>query len=79
MIFIVGLVVASLVISTWRWDLLTPPHEVGLQNSGTMFFHDPLFWTSLKATVYFVLLTIPRGSFSALRWRWRSIPGCEAS
>ncbi|HEX3326006.1 MAG TPA: sugar ABC transporter permease [Actinomycetota bacterium] len=61
MIFILGLVVASLVISTWRWDLLTPSHEVGLHNYATMFFHDPLFWTSLKATVYFVLLTIPTG------------------
>ena len=61
MVFIAGLVVASIVISTWRWDLLTPPQEVGTKNYVDLFLHDPLFWQSLRNTLYFVALTIPLG------------------
>ena len=60
-VFIAGLVVASMVISTWRWDLLTPPHEVGMKNYVDLFMHDPLFWQSLRNTLYYVVLTIPLG------------------
>jgi ABC-type sugar transport system permease subunit len=61
LIFILGLVIASIVISTWRWDLLTPPSEVGARNYTELFLHDPLFWQSLRNTLYYVALTIPLG------------------
>jgi multiple sugar transport system permease protein len=60
MLFVVGLMVASAVYSTWQWDLLTPPVFVGLRNYLDLA-KDPLFWLSLRNTLYFVALTIPPG------------------
>lgn len=60
LVFVVGLMVASLVISTWRWDLLSPPESVGLDNY-TRLLSDPEFWLTVRNTVLFVVLTIPAG------------------
>jgi multiple sugar transport system permease protein len=60
LVFVVGLMVASAVISTWRWDLLTPPEFVGLRNYADLM-RDPLFWLAIRNTLFFVALTIPTG------------------
>lgn len=66
LVFTVYLMVSSLVISTWVWDLLTPHHERGLYNYRTLLFHDPLFRTAFKNTLLFSLYTIPTGMMLGL-------------
>ena len=50
--------VRGLLISFTDWDLLTPAKSVGLANNARLW-KDPVFWNSLKVTVYYVLLNIP--------------------
>lgn len=61
-----GPVIASLVISFFRWKLIEPPVFVGLDNYVTMFTKDPLFPQSLKVTALYVLIAIPAGQVLAL-------------
>lgn len=46
---------------TWysltKYNLLSPPHYVGLQNFNALV-HDSQFWESLRVTVYFVFMTL---------------------
>jgi multiple sugar transport system permease protein len=50
---------ASLVISLTRWDLLSPARFVGLDNYQKMFSRDPLFWQSLKVTAIYTAAYVP--------------------
>jgi multiple sugar transport system permease protein len=61
LVFTVYLMLSSLVISTWTWDLLTPHKEVGWHNFNTLLFHDPIFWTAFKNTIVLSLLTVVPG------------------
>jgi len=46
-------------ISTWRWDGISPnPQHVGFGNY-TQLFHDPLFWGAVRHTVIFFAVTFP--------------------
>jgi len=63
-----GPMIASLVISLTDWSLLAPPHWLGLANyvGGVTPSHpfpgitnDPLFWTSLRTTLYYTGGTLP--------------------
>jgi multiple sugar transport system permease protein len=49
----------SLYLSLTKYNLLSPPKWVGLQNYKTIFMSDDLFVQSLKVTIYFVLFTVP--------------------
>jgi multiple sugar transport system permease protein len=59
LLFVLGPMAASLVISFTRWDLLSPAKFVGLQNYEKMFTRDPLFWQSLKVTAVYTLVYVP--------------------
>jgi multiple sugar transport system permease protein len=59
LIFIAFPVVFSLFMSFTSWDILTPPTFVGGANYVEMFTGDPLFWTGLRNSAYYVLLTVP--------------------
>jgi multiple sugar transport system permease protein len=59
-IFTLLALIASLVISTWSWDLVTPHSSVGLGNY-TGLLGDPAFWSSLGVTLLYSLITIPAG------------------
>lgn len=48
------------------WTGITPAKWVGLKNFRYMFTEDPTFWPSLRATAYFVLLSVPVGLFGGL-------------
>jgi multiple sugar transport system permease protein len=61
LVFVVGPVVASFILSFTRYDLLTPPKFIGLRNYATLLLHDPLMWQSLGNTLYYSALTIPTG------------------
>ena len=50
--------VRGVMISFTNWDLLRPPRNVGLANYQKLL-RDPLFWQSLRATLYYVVLNIP--------------------
>jgi ABC-type sugar transport system permease subunit len=61
LVFTVYLMVSSLVISTWTWDLLTPHRQVGLHNYYTLLFDDPIFRTAFKNTLVLSVLTVVPG------------------
>ncbi|MGI8870142.1 MAG: carbohydrate ABC transporter permease [Mycobacteriales bacterium] len=61
LIFTVYLMVSSLVISTWTWDLLTPHEQRGWHNYDILLFHDPIFRTAFKNTVLLGVFTIVPG------------------
>jgi multiple sugar transport system permease protein len=58
-LFTLGPMVASLVISFTRWNVLSPPVWIGLDNYITMFTADPDFWAALKVTARYALFSIP--------------------
>lgn len=59
-VFIIGMVVVSVTLSTLRWDLVSPPEFVGLANFQRIVA-DEMFWVVLKNTAIFVLLSVPTG------------------
>lgn len=58
-IFTLGPMVTSFVMSFTRWDLLSPAEPIGLRNYERMFTNDPLFWQSLRVTIIFTLMYVP--------------------
>jgi multiple sugar transport system permease protein len=56
--FVLGPVVASVVLSLSNYSIIFPSHWVGLQNYRTMI-HDPIFWQSLGITLTYVLYSVP--------------------
>ncbi len=57
-VFLAGPVVASLVLSLMKYDVLSPPEWVGLDNYGALV-KDPLFWQSLKVTTIAAAISLP--------------------
>ena len=53
-------VVATFVISFFKYDMLTPPKFIGLTNYITMF-HDPIVWQVTRNTLIYTLITVPVG------------------
>ncbi len=53
-------------ISTWKWDGISPnPQHVGFGNY-TQLFHDPLFWGAVRHTVVFFAVTFTVQTFLGL-------------
>ena len=48
----------SLGISFTKWDVISAKEFIGLDNYKALF-HDPLFFKSLKVTLYYTLLSVP--------------------
>ncbi len=64
LVFVLGPMIASLVLSFMDWDLLTRPEFVGLENYARMIGAggvrvDPRFAQSLKVTTIFTLIYVP--------------------
>lgn len=64
--FIIGFLVfliipmgISFYYSLCNYDILSPPEFVGLKNYIDMFTNDEVFWHSIKATLYFALVSVP--------------------
>jgi multiple sugar transport system permease protein len=53
--------IASFFFALTDYNILKPPVFVGLKNFQEMFFKDPLFWISVKNTVYYALISVPLG------------------
>jgi multiple sugar transport system permease protein len=65
-LFAAGPILLSLFMSFTRWSLLSPPQWIGLENYSEIFFQDPLVYTSLWNTAYFVLFSVPLGMMLSL-------------
>jgi len=59
--FTLGPVVVSLVVSFTDYAILTPDqtHFIGWSNYTNAFAQDPLFWHSLRVTIYYSALALP--------------------
>jgi multiple sugar transport system permease protein len=58
LIFTVGPIVASLVLTLFEWDLLTSPRFVGFDNFSRLA-DDPAFWAALRHTLTFIAGYVP--------------------
>ncbi|MDT0612137.1 carbohydrate ABC transporter permease [Streptomyces lancefieldiae] len=65
LVFLLWPTVRGVYLSFTRFNLLTPPQWVGLDNYDRMV-HDPLFWDSLKVTVEYVVINIAVQTVAAL-------------
>lgn len=71
---------SSLYHAFTKWDGLSPATWSGLDNFRYMLFEDPTFWPSLRATAYFVLLSVPSGMIFGLALAVlvnRALPGVK--
>src|SRR5258708_1110757 len=57
-LFVIGPVVVSIVLSLTNYSIIFPSHWIGLQNYDTML-HDSIFWQSLAITLTFVVYSVP--------------------
>jgi multiple sugar transport system permease protein len=64
-VFTVGPMILSLIMSTLSWDMIQPAKWRGLHNYTEAFFEDPRFWISLRVTLVYTLLATPAGIFTA--------------
>lgn len=58
--------IASLYLSFCRYDVLTPPVWIGLDNYRNLFFHDPLFWKSIWNTFVYTIFALPIGTVAGI-------------
>lgn len=58
LLWTVGPMIASLVISFTEWDLISPPTWVGTANIQTMW-NDSTFWQAFKVTTVYALSSVP--------------------
>ena len=83
-VFFILPLVYALYISFTKWDSLSPPKWVGLDNYKYILTVDPVFWKTLWNTLYFAFGSIAVGvplavalayAFSRSRWQglWRSV------
>ena len=49
-----------------RYNILSAPRFIGLENFKEMFTNDPVFWQSFKATMYYVVFSVPMRLIMAL-------------
>lgn len=75
-VFTVFPVIASVVLSFSRYNVLEAPVFIGLTNYTNLFFADDIFSTALKNTVIFSLITGPVGYFMCffLSWMINELP-----
>jgi multiple sugar transport system permease protein len=58
LLFMIGPIVASGVLTFYQWDLLTSPKFVGLDNFRRLF-HDEQIWQALRHTLTFIVGYVP--------------------
>jgi multiple sugar transport system permease protein len=65
-VFLLGPIIASVVISMTNWNIITEPAWVGLENYRVMLFEDRKFWQSIQVTLYYTVLSVPLGLVAGL-------------
>ena len=56
--FVIGPILASILLSFMKWDIITHPVFVGLGNYKRLI-EDPLFYQSLKVTFIYTIIAVP--------------------
>lgn len=69
-VFMVVPVVASIVLSFFRFDMLNTPEFIGLDNYFRMIMEDKVFGISLANTLYFAVITGPVGFMLSFILAW---------
>jgi multiple sugar transport system permease protein len=64
-LFSLGAIIASVGISFTDWDVLRPPHWIGLSNYAGLF-STPLVWQIFGTTLYYTGVIVPVGTALAL-------------
>lgn len=59
LLFTVGPMVFSLYTSFTKYNILSAPKWIGLENYRYMFFSDPMFWKALTNTLWMVVVRTP--------------------
>jgi multiple sugar transport system permease protein len=57
-VFLVGPIIASLVISLTNWNIVSTPQFVGIENYQSML-NDRFFWQSIGVTLRYLALSVP--------------------
>lgn len=52
---------ASFYFSLTKYTVLNPPRWIGLDNFVNMFTRDPLYWVSVRNTLYYTVIAVPLG------------------
>lgn len=65
-LFVLYPLIATIVYSLTRWDGLAAPQFIGFENFRYMFASDPSFWPSLRATLIYVVLSVPASLVAGL-------------
>ncbi len=65
-IFTLGPIVASLVLSLTKYEIFAAPKYIGFKNYQTLFFRDKLFIKSLYNTFYITVIGVPLGVITGL-------------
>lgn len=58
-VFLIGPMLVSGLLSTTNWTIGLNPQFVGMENYHRLITEDPLFWKSLGVTGYYTLLVVP--------------------
>ncbi len=66
LLFFIGPIIASLVLSFTSFDGLNSPLFIGFENYRTMLFEDPMFYNSLRVTLSYALIALPLGTVFAI-------------
>ena len=66
LIFIFVPLFVSLYLSFTQYNVLHPPHWVGVENFRQLIFHDPRFWKAFRNTLFYVAGVVPVGISTAL-------------
>lgn len=64
-LFLLGPILASLLLSFTEFDGINFPKFIALNNYAEMF-NDPILWSSLKVTLSFALISLPLGTIVAI-------------
>jgi multiple sugar transport system permease protein len=52
-------IIASLLLSMTRWEIIRDPEWLGLENYREMLFDDRTFWVSVRVTLKYMLMSVP--------------------
>ena len=61
LIFVLGPVIASFILSFTKYNVIQPPEFIGIANYLDIILHDARFWKSMQNTVFYVLAVVPAG------------------
>jgi multiple sugar transport system permease protein len=64
--FKLGPMLAALALSLTKYDVVSRPEWLGLENYAYALTVDPLFWRSLRTTLYYVGASVPLGIVASL-------------